>query len=247
MKKAVFTILLLSIALVLFCYFSLKKEIFHPLSGQEHLSQAEEIIYADNSSTSPDQPVNPFSLQIRPDMQLSIHDPQLATFLSELILDDIILYPEDPLSNHKILKLFSRAMPIAYSKELIASWENESKTGYTVPVQAVEAVMDALLLSSDISLLYRFNLYDPTNDTVYIEKERFDPKISSAIAVNTGLYPYATSKLLFESQSVEYTDNEVYELNLNFSFNDVQLYRLVQVCIIDSSVRIATVVVNPIP
>ena len=248
MKKAVFSILLFSIILLLICFSMLKQEINKPMyntgfdSEETRFTKIVESILTGVSSSEEMVSSNPFTFQINPEFFLSFDDPELPAFIAALFRKDIIFNSENPLSNKEVMKLFLRAMPSAYPEDLISSWKNNEESGYDVPLQAIDAVMENLLLSYNPDILYTIESYDPKTETIFIENDTSSLEITSASIFSSVLYANATAKLVFENGQLEYNGESVYEFSIKYKVDQTLCRYNVRVGIINNSIRLVSAI-----
>lgn len=159
--------------------------------------------------------------------------------MAQIVRDDIVcstLGDKPSLSGENLIKLFQRVMDYAYPAELIDSWAGE------IPLEAVEAVLELVLLDYNKSEFYgylefRSNCFNKETKTITLQEDELEPAITIQSADLIKLESL-TAQLGYEKYYLEYSGEPSYSLEITFSLNEKVLERQALVTLYQGAIRI---------
>lgn len=171
--------------------------------------------------------------------------PDAVNQLVAIIPDTFLSGGNSQVTGEDLLQVAAPAIGMAYPQTIIENWEDTD--GYLVPVEAVEALLDHILLKDESDLVYSTSAYSPNTQAVFWGQGAFalPDKISATILGTPREFASLTAKFLFESCGREYTDEPVCEYIVDSPTYSCPKQFLL--AIHDGGVKLATVANNPQP
>ncbi len=169
------------------------------------------------------------------------NDPDdVVNQLAVIIPPQVMVNQYSNVSNYELIQIAQRAIHLAYSQELVDSWETER--GYEVPIQAIQAMMNRIIWTSNNETIHLSPEYDSETQTLALSKDGLKQLSECSVVLldEPVHFVYATASLQFASRGKEYHGEDVYEYVFEVTTGG-NTYRRPMIVVLEDGIKLSSV------